>query len=355
MVTFLSARDIARLVSEVGARRFWLRLVDCLRQDFARWDAFEKSPRYASHSPRGVIELMPTSDGEAFAFKYVNGHPGNAQFDLQTVVAFGALADVATGYPTLIADMTLATAFRTGAISALAATHLARRRSQTMALIGLGAQSEFQACAFQAVLGVDRLRVFDVDPEAVDKFERNMADFGPTIVRCADARSAASGTDIVTTITADKKLATVLADDMIAPGTHINAVGGDCPGKTELARELLLRSEIFVEYAPQTRIEGEIQQLDPEHPVTELREVIAGRRPGRSSDDAVTIFDSVGFAVEDFSVLRLLRDLARETGVGGKIDLIAAPANPKDLFSLLHPIDAEHDGIATPLETTQPA
>ena len=213
MVTFLSARDIARIVGEVGARRFWSRLVDYLRRDFMRWDAFEKSPRYASHSPRGVIELMPTSDGEAFAFKFVNGHPGNTQFNLQTVVAFGALADVETGYPTLIADMTLATAFRTGATSALAAAHLARPDSKTMALIGLGAQSEFQACAFHAVLGVDRLRVFDVDPDAVEKFERNMADFGLTIIRCANARSAASRADIITTITADKKFATILADD----------------------------------------------------------------------------------------------------------------------------------------------
>jgi ornithine cyclodeaminase len=355
MVTFLSARDIARVVSEVGARRFWLRLVDYLHEDFTRWDAFEKSPRYASHSSRGVIELMPAVDGEAFAFKFVNGHPGNTKFGLQTVIAFGALADVATGYPTLIADMTLATAFRTGAISALAAAHLARPDSKVMALIGLGAQSEFQASAFHAVLGVDRLRIFDVDPAAVDKFERNMADFGLTIVRCADARSAAAGADIITTITADKRYATILEDHMVAPGTHINAVGGDCPGKTELARALLLRSEIFIEYAPQTRIEGEIQQLAADHPVTELREVLAGHRPGRASREAVTVFDSVGFAVEDFSVLRLLRDAASETGVGRDIELIAEPANPKDLFSLLHPLDAEQEDAEPRLRAGQTA
>lgn len=355
MVTFLSARDIAHIVADIGQRQFWSRLVDYLRRDFVRWEAFEKSPRYASHSPRGVIELMPTSDGEVFAFKFVNGHPGNTQFNLQTVVAFGALADVATGYPTLIADMTLATAFRTGATSALAAAHLARPDSKTMALIGLGAQSEFQACAFHAVLGVDRLRVFDIDPEAADKFERNMADFDLTIVRCADARSAACGADIVTTITADKTSATILADDMVRPGTHINAVGGDCPGKTELARELLLRSEIFVEYAPQTRIEGEIQQLDSTHPVTELHEVFAGYRPGRTSEEAVTVFDSVGFAIEDFSILRLLRDLAREQGAGRQIALIAEPANPRDLFSLLHPRRTAQEEVATLLRTGEAA
>lgn len=341
MVTFLSARDVARIVAEVGADAFWLRLADYLTEDFLAWEDFDKAPRYASHSPGGVIELMPAGDSQTFAFKFVNGHPGNTKLCLQTVVAFGALADVATGYPIFLADMTLATALRTAATSALAAKLLARRDSLTMALIGLGAQSEFQAGAFSALLGIDRLRVFDTDPEATRKFRRNMEGLGFEIVTCRNAAQAVCGADIVTTITADKRRATILADEMIASGTHINAVGGDCPGKTELSRTLLLRSEIFVEYAPQTRLEGEIQQLDATHPVTELHDALAGRRPGRSSATAVTIFDSVGFAIEDFSVLRLLRDLAKAHGIGAEIELIAAPVDPKDLFSLLRAAEAE--------------
>lgn len=346
MAAFLSARDVARIVDRTGMRRFWLRLVDYLREDFTAWPEFDKWPRFASHSPGGVIELMPASDGGAFAFKYVNGHPGNTRLGLQTVVAFGALSDVQTGYPVLLADMTLATAFRTAATSALAARHLARPESRTMALIGLGAQSEFQASAFQAVLGVDRLRIFDIDPAAADKFERNMAGAGVTLTRCANAREAAYGADIVTTITADKKRATILTRDMIAPGMHVNGVGGDCPGKTELSRELLLDAEIFVEYAPQTRLEGDIQQLPADHPVTELHEVVSGRSRGRASASSITVFDSVGFAVEDFSVLRLLRDLSIETGVGEEIELVAAPANPKDLFSLLRPVETREENAA---------
>lgn len=337
MAVFLSADDIARLFHRTGAAAFWFRLVDYLALDFARWSAFDKSPRFASHSPAGVIELMPTSDGEIFAFKYVNGHPGNSQRGLQTVLAFGALADVGTGYPFFLSEMTLATALRTAAASVLAARSLARPESRTMALIGLGAQAEFQADAFRRVLGVDRLRVFDVDPEAHEKFERNMASCGMSVIHCRNAREAAQGADIVTTITADKKRATILEADMISPGTHINAVGGDCPGKTELSRALLLDAEIFVEYAPQTRLEGEIQQLDPAHPVAELHDVLAGKLPGRTSPAAITIFDSVGFAIEDFSILRLLHDCAREAGLGSGVELTAAPANPKDLFALLHP------------------
>jgi ornithine cyclodeaminase len=335
MVRFLNASAIGMLFNRVGRRRFWPRLIDYLEQDFRRWESFEKTPRLASHSTDGVIELMPTSDGETYCFKFVNGHPANARRGLQTVAAFGVLADVATGYPRLLAEMTLATAFRTAAASVLAARHLARPDSKTMALIGLGAQSEFQACAFQAALGVNRLRIHDVDPAAAEKFERNMAGSGVSIVRCASTQHAVVGADIVTTITADKQRATILSDNMVGAGMHINAVGGDCPGKTELARDILLRAEIFVEYAPQTRIEGEIQQLSADHPVTELWEVVTGAKPGRASKDAITIFDGVGFAIEDFSVLRLLRDLADEFGIDDEIDLIARPDDPKNLFALL--------------------
>ncbi len=341
MLKFLSAKDVGRMVRGVGLRRFWPLLIDYLREDFSRWERFEKSPRLASHSRDGVIELMPTSDGRLYGLKYVTGHPGNAALGLQTVAAFGVLADVATGYPALLADMTLATALRTAAVSALAAQHLARPDARTMALIGLGAQSEFQACAFQATLGIDRLRIFDIDAAAADKFERNMDGLGLAVARCANAQEATVGADVVTTITADKRQAHILSGNMIGAGTHINAVGGDCPGKTELSRDLLLRADIFVEFAPQTRLEGELQQLAADHPVTEFWEVVSGRKQGRVSRAQITLFDSVGFAVEDFSALRLLNDLARDMRLGEEIDFLAAPENPKDSLSLLRePEDA---------------
>jgi ornithine cyclodeaminase len=122
---------------------------------------------------------------------------------------------------------------------------------------------------------------------------------------------------------------------MVGSGVHINGVGGDCPGKTELHRDILLRSSIFVEYPPQTRIEGEIQQLDPDHPVIELWQVMAGQTAGRTSSDQVTLFDSVGFAIEDFSALRYVRSKLAETGLGTMLDMIADPDDPRDLFGML--------------------
>jgi ornithine cyclodeaminase len=127
---------------------------------------------------------------------------------------------------------------------------------------------------------------------------------------------------------------------MIVPGVHLNAVGGDCPGKTELHRDILLRADarVVVEFEPQSRVEGEIQQLDAAFAVTELTQVLSGAHPARTSERDVTIFDSVGFALEDFSSLRyLLRIHHEERGAQAQIDLVPDLDDPKDLFALLAP------------------
>ncbi|MER9140546.1 ornithine cyclodeaminase, partial [Mesorhizobium sp. M0830] len=148
-------------------------------------------------------------------------------------------------------------------------------------------------------------------------------------------QEAVEGAGIITTVTADKQCATILTDNMVGSGVHINAVGGDCPGKTELHKDILLRSEIFVEFPPQTRIEGEIQQLDPNHPVTELWQVITTKVQGRRDAKQITLFDSVGFAIEDFSALRYVRDQLQTTGLYEELDLLADPDEPRDLFGML--------------------
>lgn len=332
MTRLIDLPTLAAFVHERGAARCMTELATELRADFLRWESFDKSARTASHSPRGVIELMPVADDALYSFKYVNGHPGNPASGLPTVMAFGVLAEVRTGYPLLLSELTLTTALRTAATSALAAQALARPGSRRMALIGNGAQAEFQALAFHALLGIRELRVYDTDPAATVKLVRNLAHVDSlTVERAASTAEAVRGADIVTTVTADKSRATILTPAMVEPGMHLNAVGGDCPGKTELHPDVLRGARVVVEYEPQSRVEGEIQQLPADHPVTELWRVLRGDAPGRTRADEVTVFDSVGFALEDYSALRYLYQQAQARGLGVDVELVPTD-DPKDLF-----------------------
>ena len=226
-----------------------------------------------------------TSDGIDYGFKYVNGHPKNMKNGLQTVTAFGLLASVDTGYPVLLTEMTILTALRTA---------------------------------------------------ATKKCMGNLEGKGLNITNCNTPEDAVLGAEVITTCTADKQYATILTDNMVGAGVHINAIGGDCPGKTELHKDILLRSDIFVEYPPQTRIEGEIQQLDNDYPVKELWQVMTGETEGRRDDPRqITLFDGVGFAIEDFSALRWLRDKIASTDKWQYLDMIADPDDPRDLFGMI--------------------
>ncbi|HEX7374349.1 MAG TPA: ornithine cyclodeaminase [Steroidobacteraceae bacterium] len=353
MVDYIGMERIQELVMRRGPAAFIEGLAAEIEADYRRWHDFDKSPRHATHSSVGVIELMPASDGRLYAFKYVNGHPKNTAEGLLTVTAFGVLADVDSGYPLLLSELTVTTALRTAATSIVAARLMARKDSRVMALIGNGAQSEFQAIAFHSLLGIRELRLFDVDARATDKLVRNLEALqldDLTIVRCRSTREAVRGADVVTTVTADKRNATILTPEMIEPGMHLNAIGGDCPGKTELHADILRRADarVVVEYEPQSRIEGEIQQLEPIFPVIELSAILEGQASGRAHASEVTIFDSVGFALEDFSALRYLHALiGAESGAQPKIDLVPDLHDPKDLFGVLDRRQPAHPSLAT--------
>lgn len=334
-VPFVSVDNMMKTVLAVGVEEFITGLAAYIEEDFLRWESFDKKPRIPAHAPQGVVELMPTSDGETFGFKYVNGHPGNTKSGRQTVTGFGVLSGLATGYPVLFTEMTILTALRTAATSALAAKYLAPKKARTMAIIGNGAQSDFQALAFKAMLGITDIRAYDIDHDASLRLSNNLAGHDLNVTVCKTAEDAIEGAEIITTVTADKRYATILTDNMVGPGVHINAIGGDCPGKTELHKDILMRSDIFVEFPEQTRIEGECQQLPEDHPVTELWQVYAGTADGRTSEDQITLFDSVGFAVEDFAALRFVHDILPDTGHFEKLDLLADPDDPRDLFGML--------------------
>jgi len=349
---FLSSRDVATLVSRQGMVKTLHDLADCIKRDFLRWKSFDKSARLACYARDGVIELMPIADARTYTFKYVNGHPKNTALGLPTVMAFGVLADMATGWPLLISELTLTTALRTAATSAVAARALARPDSSVMALIGNGAQSEFQALAFHHLLGIEEIHLYDIDAGATAKLMTNLQNNPDTatlrLKACGSAAQAVHDADIVTTATADPRHAALITAGMLRPGTHLNAVGGDCPGKTEIHPDLLSTAKVFVEYEPQTRVEGELQQMTLDFAVTELWQVLAGEKTGRDSALQITVFDSVGFALEDFSALSYLFCTAQSLGLGKPIPLMPRLEDPKNLYQLVRPVDSSAPGHALP-------
>lgn len=336
MTRFLDVTAVSDLVRAAGVEQTIAAMAETILEDYRRWNEFQLSSRVAHHSERGVIELMPISDQTLYSFKYVNGHPRNIERNLSTVMAFGVLAEVETGMPLLLSEMTILTALRTAATSAAVAKILARKNSRKMAVIGNGAQSEFQILGFRAILGIDEVRLYDIDPEATEKLRRNLQGVsGLKVIVASSAAQAVKGADIVTTITADKTKAVILTPDMVESGMHINAVGGDCPGKTELHADVLKGARVVVEYEPQTRVEGDIQQMPADFPVAEIWKILTGVERGRQNDDDVTIFDSVGFALADFSALRYIHEVAVRQKAGTEVALVPLLSNPKDLYSLM--------------------
>ena len=335
----LEIPTICSMVERIGIKDFYLRLCAHLIEDFSNWSEFQKSARHAVYVLNGVIELMPICNNEMYSFKYVNGHPCNPASNKLTVVAFGMLADVVTGYPLMISSMTLLTAFRTAATAALSSRYLAKQHSKRLAIIGCGAQSEFQVLAHHALFDLTEVRYFDTDSAAMTRFTDNLHDQSFTLLPQDSIQAAIKSADIIITATAAPGVNHVLALAMLEPGQHICGIGGDSPGKTELDPEILKHSKVVIEYFPQTQHEGEIQNLGTEAQnivYAELWEILSGIKEGRVDNNEITVFDSVGFALEDFSILRMCYQLANEQRVGKTIDLIPQSLEDcKNLFGLL--------------------
>ncbi|MCE2706909.1 MAG: ornithine cyclodeaminase [Proteobacteria bacterium] len=335
----ITVNDVEQMVKIRGFNNFMLDLVKYLKDDFSHWDEFDKSPRHAIHFEDGVIELMPIANKRNYTFKYVNGHPQNPFSGKQTVVATGQLSSAVNGYPLMFSEMTTLTAFRTAATTIIATDLLSKKNSSILSILGTGAQSEFQVLAHTLVRNIKSVRYYDVDTNAMEKFAYNLRNSGLDLIACKNAEEAVIGGDIIVVCTACKGHYNVVLNKWLSPGMHINGLGGDCPGKTELELDILFNSKIVVEYLPQSLIEGEIQRLTKEQAdklvYGELWELITNKKPGRSNDNEITVFDSVGFAIEDYSVLRLVYELAQKYNLGQEMEFIPPIKDPKNLISVL--------------------
>jgi ornithine cyclodeaminase len=304
---------------------------EALTNELKRWQEFKKCPRHAIYYPHGVFELMPCSDKQYYGYKYVNCHPENPKQHKSSVVATGMLVDIETGYPLMFCDMTLLTAIRTAATSAIAAKYLADPSASKIGLIGTGAQAEFQILWLSSIFNLDTIKFFDVDPKAMEKLQRNIEGKFKNIIACKNAFEVTQDIDILTTAINTKEKVNLVEYDWIKDNhkLFINAIGGDCPGKTEMDVEIVKNSRIVVEFFPQTRVEGEIQNLEHDPEYTELWELVQGKIAGRTDQDKIILFDSVGFALADFAIMKMVY----EQGLGSEIDVLPDMPDPKDLYA----------------------
>lgn len=337
----ITVESLTEIIKRHGFNNYMKDLIHALKRDFKRWQSFTKVPRPAMHVSGGVLELMPICDNKLYyTYKYVNCHPKNPLTGQQTVVATGQLSRIDTGYPLMFSEMTILTALRTAANSALATSLMARKDAHVLALIGTGAQSEFQVQGQRLVRDIREVRYYDIDAKAMNKFEKNTRDKNINFVKCKNAKEAVNGADIITTITACKANVDVIKNNWVKAGVHINALGGDTVGKTELELSILKRCRVVVEYFEQSLIEGEIQRLSHKEArklvYAELYELVNGSKEGRKNNQEITLFDSVGIALEDYSVLRLTYELGKKYNIGEERNLTPLVKDPKDLISVLN-------------------
>ncbi|MBI2853792.1 MAG: ornithine cyclodeaminase family protein [Chloroflexi bacterium] len=271
---------------------------------------------------RGDFRAMPAALPGAAGIKWVNVHPNNRRYGLPTVMAVFIYSDPGNGYPLAIMDATDLTAYRTAASSACATKFLARRNARTLGLIGAGRQAQMHLISHALLLPLEKVKVYDVRPAAVDAF---IAQFQQYNVVPASIEEAADS-DIVCTLTPATK--PVVLSQWIKPGTHINAVGADAPGKEELDPSILTKARVIVDGLDQASHGGEINVpisrglYSREQIWATLGQVITGKKPGRENDQQITIFDSTGLAIEDLAAARVVYRKAERLGTYPQIDMI---------------------------------
>ncbi|MDO8492005.1 MAG: ornithine cyclodeaminase family protein [Dehalococcoidia bacterium] len=273
---------------------------------------------------KGDFRAMPGAVPGAVGMKWVNVHPLNRNLGLPTVMGIILYSDPHSGYPLAIMDAADITAYRTAATSAIASKYLARPESRSLGLIGAGRQAHMHLLSHAAIFTLDAVKVYDVRPEAAEAFVRHFPQFN---VKSTSAEEALAS-DIVCTLT--PATAPVVKASWVKPGTHINAVGADAPGKEELEPGILNRARVVVDDVAQACHAGEINMpvrqglFRKEQIWASLGEIVAGARPGRPDAQTVTVFDSTGLAIEDVAAARLVYEKARKRGGYLSVDLIGA-------------------------------
>jgi alanine dehydrogenase len=260
------------------------------------------------------------------AVKNVNVHPANDQ--LPAVMATVTLFDPETGFPLAVMDGTYLTAVRTGAAGGIAAKYLARPDAAAACFVGAGRQAETQlAGLMRTVPAIRRVFVFDIDIDRARDFaHRSGIAYGIEASACR-LDEAVEAADVLATVTPARE--PLVREDCLRPGTHINAIGADAPGKQELAPEVLQGAKVVVDDWEQASHGGEINVavskglIEREDIHADIGQVVAGTKPGREDPDEITVFDSTGLAIQDLAcAAHVFRRLTSDAGTRGALNTI---------------------------------
>jgi ornithine cyclodeaminase len=294
--------------------------------------AVYQPPRTVLQPPQtdgGFVFLKPAGIGGAqpsFGMKLITYFPQNSSRSLPTISGFVALFDTATGRTLALLDGASITEIRTGAVSAVATDALAGTDAGDLAIIGSGVQAQAHLVALAQVRSLRRVRVWSRNPLSAKQFVHWAADQGFGVEACDDVRRAVEGADLVCTVTASRQA--LLDGDWVAPGAHVNAVGSFEAGTRELHGNLVARARIVVDSRDEAaksagdlllaRQEG---LTDKAGEYAELAEVLVGRLPGRTTSEEITVFESLGLAIEDIVAAAHVVRAAQAQGLGVEVSL----------------------------------
>ncbi len=297
--------------ADVHAALDYPSLVDALRAAFV---AGASAPVRTSHSVTAEgdrLLLMPAWDDDGVGVKIVTVFPRNREHGLASVAALYVLLDGATGHPRALIDGEALTLRRTGAASALASTYLSRPDSQRLLVVGTGALAPYLVHAHCAVRPVTEVMVWGRSRQHAERLATTLAAPGRTVAVIEDCARALARADIVTCATTAREPIVRGAD--VRPGTHVDLVGAFTPEMREADDALISRAEVFVDtFAGALKEAGDLVQplaagtIERAHVLAELADLTAGRHPGRRDANAVTVFKSVGTALEDLCAAQLV-------------------------------------------------
>lgn len=349
----VTSRDVREIVLEVGVNRFMDELIDSLSEALRAYDEsktriIKRAGFSYEHPHPGVLEWMPAmSAGHQGVLKVVAYNPSNpVARGLPTIVSTINLYDIATGRLVVLMDGVLPTALRTGAASAVATRVLAHPDSSVLGLVGCGAQAVTQLHAISRVVDVKRVLIYDIDPAASASFSDRVAFLGLPVEEVGREVLERESDVICTATSAGVGTGPVVDDGQFKRWVHVNAVGSDLPGKTELSAEFLRRSFVCPDFADQALVEGEAQQLAADDLGPPLNELLNGGDTVKAYRETSTVFDSTGFVVEDMVIAEIFLRHAAAMGLGSTLNIEGVDGDPKNPYAGLSPSAEEELRLA---------